>query len=97
MSDRVFVATRKGLFRLDRDGDGGASPWRITRASFLGDNLSIVLPDARDGCVYAAADHGHFGVKLHRSRDGGETWEACAVPVYPEPPAGEPDRCPMSG
>lgn len=29
-------------------------------------------------------DLGHFGTKLHRSPDGGRTWEECAVPTYPE-------------
>ncbi len=73
MSDRLYVATRKGLFTLDRTGDGTAPPWSVTRAAFLGDPVSIVLPDPRDGHVYAAIGHGHFGVKLHRSTDGGGT------------------------
>lgn len=95
MSDRMFVATRKGLFTLVRSR-GGAAPWQISRAAFLGDNVSIVLPDARDGHVYAAIGHGHFGVKLHRSADGGGTWEECAVPEYPPLPEGAaPDMCPM--
>jgi len=65
MSDRIFTATRKG------PGD-----WPVARRSFLGDNVSMVLPDWRDGAVYAALDHGHFGVKMRRSRDGGESFEA---------------------
>ncbi len=98
MSDRLYVATRKGLFTVDRTGDGNAPPWSVTRAAFLGDPVSIVLPDPRDGHVYAAIGHGHFGVKLHRSADGGDTWQECAVPAYPEPPKGaEPDRCPSRG
>ena len=36
----------------------------------------MVLPDPRDGALYAALGHGHFGVKLHRSetaaRPGGD-------------------------
>lgn len=98
MSDRVYVATRKGLFTVDRTGDGTAPPWSVTRAAFLGDPVSIVLPDPRDGHVYAAIGHGHFGVKLHRSTDNGDTWQECAVPTYPAPPKGaEPDRCPSRG
>jgi hypothetical protein len=80
MSNRILVATRKGLFTVERNGAGR---WAVCRAAFLGDNLSMVLPDSRDGSVYAAIDHGHFGVKLHRSRGGGDTWEECGVPAYP--------------
>jgi len=98
MSQRIFVATRKGLFRFDRGQVKGSSPWRITGASFLGDSVSMVLPDRRDGYLYAALGHGHFGTKLHRSRDGGESWEELKAPAYPEPPAGtEEVRCPARG
>ena len=90
MSDRAFVATRKGLFTLQR-GAGGS--WAVTQVSFLGDPVSLVLPDRRDGAVYAALDHGHFGVKLHRSDDGGETFTEIGAPVYPPEPA-EPERTP---
>jgi hypothetical protein len=94
MSDRLFVATRKGLFTVQRSAGG----WQIARAAFLADNLPIVLPDSRDGAVYAAIQHGHFGAKLHRSPDGGETWKEIAVPAFPEPPGGtSPDKCPMRG
>ena len=49
----------------------------------LGDNVSLVLPDARDGSIYAGLNLGHFGTKLRRSDDGGATWIECAVPEYP--------------
>lgn len=95
MSDRLFVASRKGLFTVTRRG---ADDWQVVDAAFLGDNVTIVYPDVRDGWVYAALDHGHFGVKLHRSCDGGKTWEECGVPVYPQPPEGsEPEINAMSG
>lgn len=85
MSDRFYAATRKGLFSFDRPADGR---WTPTRVAFLGDPVSVVLPDARDGSVYAALDLGHFGVKLHRSRDAGASWEECAVPTFPAKPEG---------
>ncbi len=78
MSERIFVGTRKGLFTLER-GDG----WRIVNSAFIGDPVTMVLHDRRDGTVYAALNLGHFGVKLHRSADGGESWEECGVPAYP--------------
>jgi hypothetical protein len=78
----LWVATRKGLFYLHAD-DG----WRITAPSFLGDPVSMVLDDARDGTVYAALNLGHFGVKLHGTRDRGRTWEELSVPSYGQIPA----------
>ena len=71
MSDRIYAATRKGLFTLDRSGNGA---WGISRSRFLGDPVTMLLDDARDGTLYAALNLGHFGVKMHRSKDRGETW-----------------------
>jgi hypothetical protein len=47
-----------------------------------------VMHDPRSGDLLAALNHGHFGIKLHRSRDGGETWPEIAVPAYPPMPEG---------
>jgi len=81
---RLHVATRKGLFILERDGAGS---WEIVADAFVGDPVTMVLADGRPGgALYAALNLGHFGAKLHRSRDGGGSWEECAVPVYPEKP-----------
>ncbi len=80
MSDRLYAATRKGFFTLDRKSSG----WTISKVDFLGMNATMLLDDPRDGMLYVALDHGHFGVKLHRSPDGGQTWEECAVPQYPK-------------
>lgn len=98
MSDRMWVATRKGVFRIERTGGASGSGWAVVRTSFLGDNATYILSDPRDGAVYAALDHGHFGCKIQRSDDQGETWVECAVPEYPQPPDGaSPDVCSMSG
>jgi hypothetical protein len=93
MSHRLLVATRKGLFTVDRDGSG----WAIARSAFLGDSVTMVLPDARDGSVYAALDHGHFGTKLQRSPDGGASWGEVATPAYPAPGPGEEAPDPPMG
>ena len=89
MADRLLVSTRKGLFCLGRSGRGR---WQVERVCFLGDNVTLTLPDPRDGLWYAALDHGHFGAKLHRSPDRGATWEEVGVPAYPEPPAGYEEK-----
>jgi hypothetical protein len=87
MSVQMLVATRKGLFTVER-GRQGPSDWTIARRDFMGDNVSVVLADPRDGRLYAALDHGHFGVKLHRSARPGEPWEEVAAPAYPPKPEG---------
>ena len=96
MSDRVLVATRKGLFDFRRVSAGGVSTWEHAGVSFVGEPVTIVLPDDRDGTIYAALNLGHFGVKLHRSFDGGTSFEEIAVPRYPEKPAGSDDPTPWS-
>jgi BNR/Asp-box repeat len=67
-----------------------AGRWEITAVDFLGDNVTLTLTDRRDGRHYAALDHGHFGVKLHRSNGNG--WEEIAVPVYPPKPEGYEEK-----
>jgi photosystem II stability/assembly factor-like uncharacterized protein len=83
MSDRAWVATRKGLFELRK----GASGWRIANVSFLGEPVSMVLPPTSSGRMLAALNLGHFGVKVHASDDGGKNWQEVATPTYPEQPA----------
>lgn len=87
MSDHILVSTRKGLFEVAR-GSGG---WAVAREAFLGDNVTLALHDARDGTDYAALNHGHFGVKLHR-RDKGGAWQEITCPAYPPKPEGLDDR-----
>lgn len=86
MSDTLLVSTRKGLFTVARKGGS----WNIAGADFLGDNVTLTLPDRRDGRRYAALDHGHFGVKLHRSN--GDGWEEVATPAYPPKPEGHEEK-----
>jgi len=91
MAERIFVATRKGLIIFARGHDGR---WRVVQTDFLGDAVTMVFPDARDGRVYAALRLGHFGPKLRRTRDG-ETWEECATPAL-APAAADTAEKPMS-
>src|SRR5262245_40479501 len=106
MSNRIHVATRKGLFTLERKRSG----WAISAVNFLGDNCTLVMHDPRpqngsgkksrakaDGTLYAALNHGHFGVKMHRSVDGGRKWQAIGTPAYPPKPADYQPRVPAEG
>lgn len=60
MSERMQVATRKGLFTLTRNN----SNWNIASTAFLGSPVSNVLHDARDGAM-----------SVTHTRDGGKNWE----------------------
>jgi hypothetical protein len=85
------VATRKGLFTYRRQG--GA--WEEGAPAFLGEPVVAVLHDTRDDAIYAALKMGHFGPKLRRSRDNGESWEELPTPRFAEevapPDFGAPD------
>jgi hypothetical protein len=83
MTLRLLAGTRKGLFILE---PGGSAGWKIERTAFLGDPVSMVLSDPRDGALYVALKLGHFGVKLHRSEDGGKSFKECAAPAFPKEP-----------
>lgn len=86
MQDAMLVSTRKGLFTVER----GKSGWTVAATAFLGDNVTLALRDGRDGAFYAALNHGHFGVKLHRRTASG-AWEEIAAPAYPPKPEGRVD------
>jgi hypothetical protein len=82
----LYVGTRKGLFIIDE------GRWTIGRPHFLGDPVSAVLPQRES--IYAALNLGHFGVKLHRSDNRGDTWNEVAAPAYPTKPEGNDDKVP---
>ena len=83
MSERLYVSTRKGLVTLARTHAVG-QPWRVEKIDFLGDPVNLFLRDSRDGTQYAALNLGHFGPKLRRSDDDGQTWQDLTLPTYPE-------------
>lgn len=89
----LLVSTRKGLFVYDLSG----STPRVSGRHFLGDNVALALVDPRTSSWYAAMDLGHFGAKLHRSTDRGQTWKEIGVPVYPKRPEGAGDEIGADG
>jgi hypothetical protein len=80
LSDRILLATRKGVVILDRTSAG----WRARRIAHSGVNVCYAAMDPRDGTLWASLDHGHWGPKLSRSRDGGESWQDAPSIKYPE-------------
>ena len=87
MSQRAWIATRKGLFQLLLDTHaGGPASWRIASHSFIGEPVSMVLPGSSTHPMIAALKLGHFGVKCHASDDWGDSWHEIATPAYPTQP-----------
>src|SRR5215469_12042553 len=78
MADRLFASTRKGLFEFRRHG----KQWALANISFLGSPVTGLLRHPADGALYAALDLGHFGVKLHESLNGGQSWSEITTPTY---------------
>jgi photosystem II stability/assembly factor-like uncharacterized protein len=86
MSERMLVATRKGLLSLVRN----KASWAIERTDFPGIPVTAALRDGRDGTLYVLLKHGHFGAKLHRSDDDGRSWAELPAPGFPAGTPGEP-------
>jgi hypothetical protein len=87
MSDRIYAATRKGLFTVDR----GASGWKVTRAAFLGSTAGLVHRDPRNGDVFVAwatATSGRSSTSRPTTARRGRNRRA----VYPKKPEGFSDK-----
>lgn len=87
MSQTAWVATRKGLFELRHEGGRG---WQIAQLNFIAEPVTMVLPAPPGQRMLAALNLGHYGVKLHGSDDGGQTWRELATPGFPVQPEGAP-------
>jgi hypothetical protein len=68
----ILVGTRKGLFRI-RDGE-------LAGPQLTGWSINHAMRDPRDGTLYAASNHVVYGATVHRSTDGGESWERSEAP-----------------
>jgi len=80
MADQLFVASRKGLLVFNRKG----AAWKLAASHFLGSPVSMLLPVAGGRRIWAALNLGHFGVKLHRTDDGGGSWTELPSPAFPK-------------
>lgn len=76
----MILGTRKGLLVYERSGD----EWRFSRLAHCGIPVPFATLDPRTGTLWATLDHGHWGQKLQRSSNLGETWEEIEAPKYPE-------------
>ena len=76
----LLIGTRKGLVVYQLIND----QWKYRSLHFKGIPVSIAYIDERNGQWWACLDHGHWGVKLHYSKDAGKNWTEIAAPKYPE-------------
>ncbi len=75
----LLVATRKGAWLYH--GDVARKTWRADGPHFLGQIISHMLLDPRDGrTLLAAAKTGHLGPTIFRSTDFGRSWKEAAQP-----------------
>jgi photosystem II stability/assembly factor-like uncharacterized protein len=89
----LVLGTKKGLLILEQ---GAKGDWRSRPIELGGIHVSLAVPDPRNGTLWAALDHGHWGSKLSRSKDGGRTWTEVAPPKYPEGATGPCTKKPAS-
>lgn len=80
MTDQLLLGTRKGTLMFDRTAKG----WAARPLAHAGMSISYAAKDPRDGTLWAAMDHAHWGPKLSRSKDGGKTWEHVNQLAYPK-------------
>jgi len=80
MSDTILLGTRKGTVIVERN----LSRWQSRPIVHQGIPVCYAARDPRDGTLWAALDHGHWGPKLSRSRDGGASWEDVLSLKYPQ-------------
>jgi BNR/Asp-box repeat len=80
MSNTILLGTRKGTVIIDRT----TGKWQPRPIAHTGIPVCYAARDPRDGTLWASLDHGHWGPKLSRSRDGGATWEDVLSLKYPE-------------
>ena len=67
----LLVGTRKGLFLIR----GTGNEWALEGPHLAGWTINHAIADPRDGSFYACSNSWVYGGCVHRSTDGGATWE----------------------
>lgn len=80
---KLFASTRKGLFVLETEAD--RADWTVHGPALAGWEVASVCVDDRADRLFAGVGHFVYGPTIHRSSDGGTTWEQVeASPTYGE-------------
>ncbi|HEX2167318.1 MAG TPA: sialidase family protein, partial [Longimicrobiales bacterium] len=73
----LLVGTKRGLFIVRSDDE--RDRWHVSTPRLNGREVYHAFIDPRDGTAWAATDHAVWGAHVHRSDDGGQTWETLAT------------------
>src|SRR5712691_11723154 len=79
---KVLVGTRKGLFFLT--SDDARRDWQVEGPALTGWEIMHAACDPRDGALYACSTNFVYPGTVHKSTDGGETWERSEQVGLPE-------------
>jgi len=79
MSERILVGTRKGTFIAEKS----LGTWKPRLAGHAGMGVNFAARDPNTGVLWAALGHGHWGAKLSRSDDDGQSWADASQIKYP--------------
>jgi photosystem II stability/assembly factor-like uncharacterized protein len=77
---RLLVSSRKGLIVYIKQHDS----FVFESLHFRGIPISLAYFDPVNQMLWAFQDHGHWGMKVQRSKDFGRHWDEVAAPVYPD-------------
>ena len=77
MGIKALVGTSKGLVILN-----SKPKWHLEKVQFKGFAVTMVFVDKYSGHWWLGLSHNHWGQKLHRSKDAGETWEEVKTPRF---------------
>jgi photosystem II stability/assembly factor-like uncharacterized protein len=78
----ILAGTRKGLFSLR--SDEGRRDWKLEQPQLEGWEVFHATRDPRNGALFACTNHMAHGPAVHRSSDGGATWERSEGVGLPE-------------
>lgn len=73
----LFIGTKRGLF-IARSGEA-RDHWHVSDPLLAGNEVYHATIDPRTGTAWAATRHSVWGAHLHRSRDGGRTWNVLSA------------------
>lgn len=74
----LFLSTRKGLVIFKKS----KFSWEYLSTHFLGIPVTLAYTDENTNTWWACLDHGHWGIKLHKSTNSGNSWEEIEAPKY---------------
>jgi photosystem II stability/assembly factor-like uncharacterized protein len=77
---KLLIATTKGLIVFEKKN----KIWQIQTIHFLGMPVSVIYVNELNNTWWAGISHHHWGQKLHRSTDEGQTWQAVKMPFFPK-------------